>query len=146
MAYSTFAEVAAEFKQQTFDATSNVTDTDVTNFIVEADALIDSYVGMKYSVPVTAGAGLNLLKMLSRNLVANRVKGILEVKQENARDANQNIRSGLSTPEILKILTNIRDGNLSLEGATSLIVAGGFYSYNYANDVKPVFEKDTKQW
>lgn len=146
MAYTTFAEVAAEFKQQTFDATSNVTDSDVSQFIVEADALIDSYVGMKYTVPVTAGAGLNLLKMLSRNLVANRVKGILEVKQETSRDANQNVRSGLSTPEILKILSNIRDGNLSLEGATSLIGAGGFYSYNYANSVEPVFKKDEKQW
>ncbi len=147
MAYCTYTEVEADFKDTTFTTTTNVKIADVTQFIVEADALINSYVGMRYSVPVTAGAdALSLLKLYSRSLVANRIRSLLEVKQEKNTDANQNVRSGLSTANVLKLLEQIKNDEIKLDGATLLSSSSGFYSYNYENDIEPDFEKDCKEW
>lgn len=148
MAYTTFAEISADFKDLTFTSTTNVKDTDVTQFIVEADALINAYVGNVYVVPVTtSGEGLNLLKFLSRSLVSGRIKKLMEVKQDKAVDANQSIQGVLlSVAQIMKILNDIQAKNLTLAGATFLIAGGGFYSNNVVNDVQASVNKDTKQW
>ncbi len=147
MAYTTYTEIQADFKDMTFTSTSNVKDSDVTQFIAEADALINSYVGSRYTVPVTAGEGLTLLKFLSRSLVSGRIKKILEVKQEKSVDANQSVQGVLLSPsQVMKILSDIRDDNLNLIGAAALVSSLGFYSNNAVNDVAPVIEKDSKQW
>lgn len=146
MAYSSQDEVASDFKDISFTADTNVTSDDVDQFIVEADALINSYAGVRYVTPVTTGEGLNLLKMFSRNIVANRIKSIMEVKQATNKDAVQNVRSGLSTADILKQLDLIRTGDLILVGADLWGSNAGFVSSNYENDVKPQFHKDCKEW
>lgn len=148
MAYTTYTEIEADFKEQSFHASEGfVKQGDVTQFIVEADALIDAYVGMKYTVPVTSGAGLNLLKLLSRSLVAGRIKKILEVKQEKSTDANQNVLSVLlSKTDVMQILKDIRNGDLTLAGASNLVSNFGFANKNVENEVEPVIEKDEKQW
>lgn len=148
MAYATNAEIEADFKDSTFTTTSNVKTADVTQFIVEADALINSYVGTVYTAPVSAsGEGLSLLKLLSRSLVAARIKRIMEVKQEKNADPNQNIVGVLLSPTaVMKILKDIQERNIALAGAELLVSSGGFYSNNDSNDIAPVVEKDTKQW
>jgi len=147
MAYATKDEIAADFKDITFSTTTNVKAADVDGFIAEADALINSYVGMKYTVPVTAGEGLSLLKLLCRSLVSSRIKKIMEVKQEKSTNANQNVQGMLmSVSDIMKILKDISTGAITLAGASSLISGGGFSSFNYDEDVEPVAKKDTKQW
>lgn len=148
MAYTTTAEIEADFKDLTFSTTSNVKTADVTQFIVEADALINSYVGARYIVPVTtSGEGLSLLKFLSRSLVSGRIKKIMEVKQEKSADANQNVVGVyLSATQVMKILSDIKDDVLSLAGAALLVSNQGFNSYNVTNDIAPVIEKDLKQW
>ena len=146
MAYSTYAEIQADFKDVTFTSTTLVKDTEVTQFIVEADSLIDSYVGKRYEVPITGTSSLSLMKLYSRTLVAERVRGILEVKQQTAQATNQNVRSGLSTKDILKLLSDIRDEKTDLVDATLLSDTGNFYSNNYTNDIQPVFKKNLKQW
>lgn len=148
MAYTTFAEVQADFKDMTFEVSgTNVIQSDVTQFIVEADALINAYVGARYAVPVTSGEGLSLLKMCSRCLVTARIKKIMEVKQTKSDDANQNVVGVLLSPTaVMKILSDIRDGKVSLAGGAALISNSGFYSKNAADDIAPVIEKDSKQW
>lgn len=147
MAYATVDEIQADFKDLTFSTSTNVKTADVTQFIVESDALIDAFIGMKYTAPVTAGAGLNLLKLLTRSLVSARIKKIMEVKQEKSTDANQNVLGVLLSPSaVMKILNEIKDGSMALAGAAELVSNGGFYSENYTNDVAPVIEKDSKQW
>lgn len=148
MAYTTYTEIQGDFKNLTFDASvGNVIQSEVTQFIVEADALIDSFVGAKYSVPVTAGDGLNLLKMLSRTIVTLRIKSIIEVRQNSNVAANQNAVSTLmSMSQITKMLEQIKAGQVKLAGATALVSGGGFYSSNYANDITPVIKKGDKQW
>lgn len=148
MAYTTYSEIEADFKNLTFDAVNgNVLQAEVTQFIVEADALIDSFIGKRYTIPVASGDGLNLLKLLSRSLVTARIKKILEVKQETNKETNQNVVGVLLSPtQVMKILVDLRDGELTLSGASALASSSGFYSNNYANDVAPVIAKDDKQW
>ena len=148
MSYTTFSEVEGDFKDTEFTATSNVLDSDATQFIVEADALINAYVGTVYVAPVvTPGEGLNLLKLLSRSLVVNRIKRVLEVKQIKSEDANQNIVSVLlSVAQVMKILTDIQNKDLFLSGAVALIAGAGFYNNNVANSIEPVIKKDERQW
>lgn len=147
MAYTTKDEIQADFKDTTFDSTSNVKDTEVTQFIVEADSLINSYVSAKYVVPVTAGEGLQTLKLFSRCLVTARIKKLLEVKQEKNSDANQNVVGVFLSPtQIIKMLENIRDDKMPLVGATPVSTRGGFYNKNVADDISPVINKDEKQW
>lgn len=147
MAYTTKDEIQADFKDITFDSSSNVTDTDVTQFIVESDALINSYIGAKYQTPVSAGEGLQMLKLYSRCLVAARIKRLLEVKQQTSTDANQNVMTTLFSPtQVIKFLEDIRDDKLPLPGASLISSTGGFFSSNYSNSVCPVVKKDEKQW
>ena len=148
MSYTTYTEVQGDFKNTTFQTTGNVTQTDVTQFIVEADALINSYVSAKYPTPVSAaGDGLNLLKLLSRTIVTLRIKSILEVKQATAVAANQNAVSTLmSMAQIMKMLESIKAGQLKLVGVTPTVSGGGFYSSNYVNNVQPKITKDGKDW
>lgn len=147
MAYTTKDEIVQDFKEATFTSTTNVKDTSITEFIVEADALINAYVGMKYVVPVAGGDGLNLLKLCSRSLVTARIKRIMEVKQDKNPDPSQNVTGVLLSPTaVMKILTDIRQGDASLAGATPLSVDGGFFSKNVEGDVCPVVKKDEKQW
>jgi hypothetical protein len=148
LAYTTRLEIQADFKDAVFNATSLVRSADVDQFIVESDALINSYVGKVYTVPVVvAGAGKDLLKFLSRSLVAARIKRILEVKQEKNTDPNQNIVGVLLAPNVVMgILRDIQKQNIALEGATPLTSGGGFYSSNVSNSVEPVIKKDEKQW
>lgn len=148
MAYSTSSDVSSEFKNLTFaSGTGFITSEDVDAFILEADALINSYVGQKYSVPVTAGASaLALLKLFSRTLVADRIKKILEVKQLQNTAANQETRGAFGTKDVLAQLQKIANGDIALDGATPLVSGGGFYSNNANECVEPVFHKDCKEW
>lgn len=148
MAYATRIEVEADFKDTQFKSNGNVTIRDVEQFIAESDALINAYVGTVYTVPVTtAGAGLTLLKLLSRSLTAARIKRILEVVQEQNQDANQSVLGVLLSPTaVMKILKDIQEKNLKLEGAAALISGAGFYSQNVTDSIEPVIKKDERQW
>ncbi len=147
MAYTTYTEIQSDFKDITFSTTTNVTATDVTQFIVEADSLVNAYVAKRYTVPVTAGDGLNLLKLCSRSLVTARIKRLMEVVQEKSTEANQAVQGVLLSPTaVMKILTDIRDDLIDLTGATLLESSRGFYSKNVAEEITPTIEKSTKQW
>lgn len=147
MAYSTSAEVQSDFKNLPLSTTTMVTLADVEQFIVEADALINSYVGMRYETPVTADAStLALLKLFSRTLVADRVKKIMEVKQTTNQSANQDTRGAYSTRDVMLALKQIKDGDLKLSGATLNASNGGIFSNNVANEEEPTFKKGYKQW
>lgn len=149
MSYTTPTEVQSDFKSIDFTVSgANVNTASVTQFISEADALINSYVGTVYQVPVVgSGEGLTLLKLLSRSLVTARIKRIMEVKQEKNADPSQNVVGVLLSPSaVMKILSDIQTKTLALAGALPLISGGGFYSNNAANDVCSVAKKDDKQW
>lgn len=152
MAYCSYTDVQAEFKAVTFTLAaatppSLVTQEQVTQFIVEADSLINSYVGSRYTVPVTGTQSLSLMSLFSRTLVASRVRGILANKQQTNTDANQQVKSdGLSTKDVMKMLQEIRDGITPLTDAVLLNSTASFFSNNYDIGTQPRFNKNRKQW
>lgn len=147
MGYCSNADVGAEFKKIDITASTLVTTDDISAFIVEADQIINSYVRQRYTLPIVDADGLVLLKFICRTLVAERVKGILRSKQAQNTTANQDTRdSSFSKTDLLKMLTQIAKGEIALGNAASAVSGGPFKSYNVANSVEPVFEKDTRQW
>ena len=56
MGYCQPSDVQADFKSVQFTTTSLVTQAAVTQFIAEASALIDSYVGTRWVTPITNDA------------------------------------------------------------------------------------------
>lgn len=148
MAYCTASDVQADFKSVVFNSTSNVTSTAVTQFIVEADALINSFVGARWTTPITADASsLALMSLYSRTLVADRIRGILANNQKTNTDANQQVKSdGFSVKDVMLALNAIKNGDMQLSGASLLLPNAGFNSNNYNNGVQPVFNKQVRQW
>lgn len=146
MAYCVIDDVKAEFKSITFTGSdAAVTEADVTEFIVQADAEINSRIGLRYQVPVTAEAtALSLLKMISIWLVSARIKEITEVKDVR-EEVNQDVKAD-SASRARKMLDQIAKGEINLIGATLASTADGVNSYVSANNVERVFKKDTDQW
>lgn len=146
--YTTVEEVQADFKSITFDKTTLVSIDDVEQFIVEADALINSFVGKKYQTPVTAdSSSTTLLKLFSRTIVRDRIKELLQVKQTGGNtSANQDVRGAYGTRDVMAQLRAIQKSELELSGATPLVTHGAFSSFNVAHGVKPIFKKNQRQW
>ena len=147
MAYCTLTEVQSEFKNVTFTATSLVSDSDVNAFILQADALINSYVSKRYDLPIDiASEGFQFLKMLSCGIVAERVRSILEVKQATNKDGAQNPRRPLDMQNIMSMLKDIASGKAPLVGVIAPSAGLGVYSENVANSIEPEFKKGSTQW
>ncbi len=148
MSYCAVADVQADFKALTIGAGTNVSTAAVTQFIVEASALIDGYVGQRWVTPITADASaLALMSLFCRTLVADRIRGIIANKQQTNTDANQAVKSdGYSVKNVMQSLNDIRLGNMQLTGATLILSNAGFVSRNYNANETPVFHKNRKQW
>lgn len=148
MAYSELIDIQGRFKNIEFSNESNITIDEVDNLIVQADALIDSYIGQRYTLPLTgmSDTSTNLLKMFSTTLVADIIKTTLQVKQSTNTEANQDVRGSFNTRMVMEALAAIAKGDMTLDGVVASLGTGGFYSNNYARDVTPVFRKDCQQW
>ncbi len=152
MSYCAYGDVQADFKATVFLAaaanpTSLVTQEAVTQFIVEASALIDSYVGQRYATPVTGSSSLSLMSLFARTLVADRVRGILANKQQTNTDANQQVKSdGYSTKDVMKALNDLKNGDSTLIDATLLNAHASFYSNNATLGVQGRFHKNRREW
>jgi len=140
MAYSVYGDVQSEFKSTTFGASTKITSTEVTEFISQADAMIDGIVSGKYVTPVTGSESLKIVKMISINLVAGRIWNILEREGTDAKN------KGHDLIEFAKaMLKKITEGKLELSDATS-IASTTFESYNKTNAIVGLIDKDTDQW
>lgn len=145
MPYSTVALVQSEFRSLDISATTAVTTTDVNGFITETDALIDSYLS-RYILPISSVTALAILQMISRQLVACRVRDILEVKNIEVKAAEQGGRGGCNREELMKMLDKIKSGSLILPEADVDKSMLGMASGNTDNDIEPFFERDKAQW
>ena len=151
MAYATVSEVESEFKKMDFaDANAGVDTAEVTRFLDEEQARINSCIGTRYVVPVTGGAeALLLLKKILIDLVVFRIVKILNIRKAvPVPDSNiiQEITEGTAYREALKILDHLAKGTKVLIDAELLSSSSGLKSYTASNVVCPVFEKDKKQW
>lgn len=150
MAYSEVTDIQKDFPSVIFDdvATSKVKLADIPEYIDDADALIDSYLAARYVVPVVATTALGVLRFYSRSLVSDKIKGLLEIRQQSNDRANQNVRTGLSTKDVIKILEDYKNGKSVLPGAE--LAFPDINSSTFAKGGTGIktqrFYKDEEQW
>ena len=145
MAYSTVANVESEFKDIDFSASTTITDTEVTAFISEADALIDATIDNRYVVPVTGAASLLILKTISIWLVKARILSILSVKTPQDK-TKQDPDGPTLRKDALKMLEMISKGQLTLVDATLVDTEGGMTSYLMDATIQKQFKTNRDQW
>lgn len=144
MPYCTYTDVQSEFKDITFTTATKVTPAEVAEFIVQADALIDTEIGSRYIVPVTANTTtVSLLKSISIALVRERILPIIATKTGDDETTQDPSKKNLINP--LKLLERIAKGDLKLAGATETS-SNGVSSYAVDHKTKHVFKKGCDQW
>jgi phage gp36-like protein len=108
----------------------NVKDEQLATYIELADQEIDSYIGQKYTLPITETSALKILRAFSITHAAYNVYGFLASREGNGV-------SDFATKkyeEVLKKLENIAAGKMSLVGKTDTSgIAGSYEGY------KPTF-------
>ena len=145
--YCAVSDIQADFKAISFTSGSNITSAAVTQFILEASALIDAYVGQRWVTPITGTSSLLLMQTFCRTLVADRVRGILANKQQTNTDANAAAKGdGYSVKDVMKALTDIKNGDMQLSDAQLILSDAGFYSQNNATAQQARFKKNVRQW
>lgn len=153
MAYATQANIEHELKNIVFvaDGGKGVTVTALAEFLEQTDALIDMYVGKRYSTPISGTKSLNLLKKIAIDIVVYRVTKILDLSKSipiPEAGVIQDITEGGAYRESMRILRDIRDNVMSLPDATLLNASSGLSSYQTeaGNSYVPVFDKELQQW
>lgn len=146
MAYCTRDEVAAEFKNLTFGASTSVTTTTAERFIAESDAEIDAVLGTRYSVPVSSSAACApLLRRISIGLTAGRIKKIIETKS-STEAVNQAAQADTLEREARKLLKSIQNQEMALAGADAVTTHQGMKSYASDEGISHTFQKGVDQW
>lgn len=145
MAYSTVAQVASEFKNITFSATTSITESEVERFIDESDALIDAKLSQVYVTPVTGTVSLLVVQQISIWFSAQRVRDIQMLKT-GQNNTNQ-LDGGKRLDDMaMERLDQILDDELPLPDATLLQASGAVKSYNASNNISGIFKRDSQQW
>ncbi len=143
-AYAVYGDIASEFKQGSFTASSIVTSTQVTQFITEASAYMDGRISNKYSTPITGTASLIILKTICIMIVADRVRKILEVKTgDSNKDSNA---SKGEKGQAEKMLDMIVKGDLPFLDSTLASSDDGSKGYTYDNSVATSFNVESDSW
>lgn len=150
MSYATVSDITSEFRELTVTTTSPITTAEVERFLLEADALIDTKLSNRYTVPIVSGSvSLVLLRKIEIDIVAYRIASILNLKKEVPlpdKTILQDLNYTASYKVSMKLLDDLFSGKILLPDATIKTDSSGFADYNYANDIGPIFERDTKQW
>lgn len=144
MAYSTNALVASEFKSITFSSSTKITDSEVDQWITEADAYIDGRIGLIYETPVTGTKALEILKTISIGIVAQRVAYAMEVKSITPKGDQYIPKDLINSAE--KKLDMIVNRQLLLSDATERSTSGRVRSYSGSNTVTRKFDQSKDQW
>jgi hypothetical protein len=144
MAYCVVADVQTEFKAVTFSNSTAITTAQVGAFITQADAFINSRIGLIYQTPIVSGDGLEVLKEISIKLVSHRIKKILEVKTGGTQADQGEVAN--DRKEALEMLKQIVDKEIVLDGAQQLGSDLGIQSYANENNEEYTFKKGVNQW
>ena len=122
MSYCTVDHVQALIPISIWDHTAispSPTVAEVTAWLSDADAEIDSKVGLRYAVPITGSDALAVISSIAARIVAIRVWG----KAFSAQTGDAAIPEDWR--QARKLLDDLALGNASLSGASSLGGATG---------------------
>ena len=143
-AYASESEIQKEFKSITWSAVAGgIEATTVTRWTEEESAIIDSYLGGIYKIPITGTQSLLTVKKICILMVSSRVKRTLQVK--NIDPATQNQVSDDEYKQSIKILEDLRDQVNLLPDAPRIETASSNKKVFYSAE-PPTFKKGTEQW
>ncbi len=147
MAYCTTDEVKAEFPTLTYasDTANGITSGEVSAWIDEFSAYMDSQIQNRYTVPVsTPAAAMLVLKMICKDFTVGKLKMKLFMSG-GGKQESQRIDSEILTKSAENRLKLIREGNAVLIASTTANVPTGD-SYGRKNDKEPAFDIEEQQW
>lgn len=144
MAYSVESDIEAKFKAVDFSSSTACTSAQVSGFISDADAYIDSKLARKFAVPITATESLKIIKQISVLLACHEVRRKLEVKTGETGKNQDGARS--ERKQALDMLEEILQGNILLINTSLAVSGGGFKSYNRDNSIVPECDVTSTQW
>lgn len=149
MGYCTASEVASDFKNINFNASSSVTQSEVEAFIDQESAFVNDMISNKYKTPVGSSESPNsylTLKRITIALVADRVRHVIEVK--TGRELNdQETKGHISmSRDPQKDLRAIRDGKMRLLDAVPIDNVGFDSGLISEDDCDTTFKVDGEQW
>lgn len=151
-AYCLKADIEAEIKDLTLSASSIPTEAQVTAFIDQESARIDSYLINRYEIPITGTQSLLILKRICIALVSWRVSDIISTRKLQSLPngmISQDVSGATAYKQAIKDLEAIMRGDMSL--VDSLVKnsnAGSslFASGNLETDYQANFKINEKQW
>ena len=151
MSYVDVAGITSEFKNIDFTATGAVLSTDeVTQFILETSAVIDSRLSSRYVTPITGTISLLIVRKICIDFVAFRVAKILNLKKSLPLPEKlivQELNEGSAYVESRNMLDSLQNGSVTLPDAVRVATTEtGLSSYNTTNSITPTFKRSTYQW
>lgn len=149
MTYATSSDIESEFKNTTFAAGQPLTDTEVDEFIIQEEAIINAIISNRYETPITGSNAAEVMKSISIAYVAYRVAKILNLKKDVPIPKEmipQTLNEGSAFFKAKKLLMAIQAGKIILDDAVAVSATQGIKSYNAENSILPLWERDTKQW
>lgn len=151
MTYATEADITAELKNMTFGSTKSITSDAVSDFLAQADAQINMFIGKRYETPVTGAESLLVLRKVAVDIVVYRVTKILDLTKSIPipdKAIPQNITEGTAYRQSIDLLKAIRDDKMDLPGEAEINVDSGLASFNTEAGVDnpAIFQKGVMQW
>lgn len=157
MAYTTVAKVKSMFRNIKFDSSSSaVTESEVDQFIADADVWIDAVLDPYYVTPITGTNSLKIVDMISKYIASHTVKTILELTTQTSakkQDVQSNLRK-LAESMLDKLIPHYdkktkvwEDALTPLPDATKKDVAPeGDSGFSYPTITDPTFTKGGDNW
>ena len=157
MPYADKDDIANEIRSIDSFPTSGkeVTEDKVNQFLIEADAEINSKLQNRYVMPLAnaTSEALELLKKIEIDFVVYRVSSILNLKKDlpiggdiTGKTIIQKIKGVESFKISTKRLDELNKGLIILNGADQLSTEQGNRSVVVDDNVLSVIEKDKTQW
>jgi phage gp36-like protein len=152
MPYCAETDIEAEIKGLVLSTGSLPTLAQVTAFIDQESARMDSYITTRYALPITGTESLKALKRICIALVTWRVSDIISTRKQQSLPngmISQDLSGATAYKQAIKDLESMAKGLLKLpDQATSNSSAGASYfaSGNSDTSYEKIFEVDKKQW
>lgn len=119
MSYCTVGNIKAYYLNKSFDTTDYCSEDYVEQFIDDDEAIINSALSVKYSLPITDTSDLKVLRSINSKMVVGTIDDIFREKTTDDQfERSRNMRK-----EALSLLEKIKTGEflLNTPGKTSVI-------------------------
>jgi len=154
MAYCTIDEVKSLFLALPTSGTTKITDTEISSWIDEESAYIDSMIKPKYKTPTTGTNSLLILKKACTYLVASRISFIIQKSTGKVLKVDDKTFDMEAMAQGKDILNALKKQTIILDDEDLLTPLEETYlSKNVIDDViwqdedmEPVFRKNVTQW